>query len=118
MKYSLFLYETINSSIFSGDNSAKNPKCPVFMATIGIETKSNLCTVFKKDPSPPIDIISSVFSSIFSLISNPALFSFSTSIFFVYIDFSKLLYAIVMTPFILLPLYFLMFLSIIFLYIK
>lgn len=89
MKYSLFLYETINSSIFSGDNSAKNPKCPVFMATIGIETKSNLCTVFKKDPSPPIDIISSVFSSNFELTKKLFSLSFLVSNSLVYNDFSK-----------------------------
>ena len=54
-------------SILSGESSAKKPKCPVFMAITGISTKSNLCTVCKKDPSPPIDIISSVFSSNFEL---------------------------------------------------
>ena len=70
------------------------------MAITGISTKSNLCTVCKKDPSPPIDIISSVFSSICSLTSKSEFNNFSTNIFLVSIDLSKLLYAIVIVLFI------------------
>ena len=56
--------------------------------------------VFKKDPSPPIDIISSVFSSNFELTKKLFSLSFLVSNSLVYNDFSKSFEFIVITLFI------------------
>ena len=46
--------------VSDGAKSGKNPKCPVFIPKIGTSGNSKSCTVCKKEPSPPIEIISSV----------------------------------------------------------